>query len=231
MAKEGMTLCFGHLTITIMVWLLWLYDGRNFTLGAAVALTVLTAFFFYFFRDPNRKIPDDKNALISPADGRVVAVKNIGTHAYLNSPAVQISIFLSPLDVHINRIPASGTIEFVNYRKGKFLMAFNDLASEQNEQTEIGLVTDAGQKIVFKQIAGWLARRIVCRLERGQKVSAGEKFGMIKFGSRTDLIIPADFQIETQPGRHVTGGETILARTHINSATTTSTTPSGKNNA
>jgi phosphatidylserine decarboxylase len=169
-------------------------------------------FFFFFFRDPNRVIPGGENILVSPADGKIVAIKQIESHPYLQSAAAQISIFLSPLDVHINRIPTAGKIEFVNYKKGRFLAAFNDLASEENEQTEIGLTTDSGAKIVFKQIAGWMARRIVCRLQKGDNVTTGQKFGMIKFGSRTDLIISADIQLEIKLGQQVRGGETIIGR-------------------
>ncbi len=212
MAKEGLTLGLGLLVVTILLWGLWFYNSGKLILALGGIASLLTLFVFYFFRDPERDIPDADNVIVSPADGEIVAIKSLASHPYLQSGAIQISIFLSPLDVHINRIPISGKIEFVNYKKGGFLAAYQDLASEENEQTEIGLITDTGTRIVFKQIAGWLARRIVCRLEQGQKVATGEKFGMIKFGSRTDLIVPANTELEVKLGQHVQGGSSIIGR-------------------
>ncbi len=212
MAKEGLTLCLALLTITIVVWGLWLYSGGKWLVALGIIAACLTMFVVYFFRDPERTIASGDDVLVSPADGEIVAIKSLESHPFLESSATQISIFLSPLDVHINRIPISGTVEFVNYKKGSFLAAYNDLASESNEQAEIRLIADNGTKIVVKQIAGWLARRIVCRLEKGQRVATGEKFGMIKFGSRTDLIVPADTQIEVTLGQHVKGGSSIIGR-------------------
>ncbi|MGH8015213.1 MAG: phosphatidylserine decarboxylase family protein [Candidatus Zixiibacteriota bacterium] len=230
MAKDGLTICLGMLTVTFLVWGLFLFDQRTIPLAAGTVSAILTALFFYFFRDPKREIPSGENLLVSPADGKVVAVKKLTSHEFLQSEAVQISIFLSPLDVHINRVPAAGNIEYVKYKSGRFLAAYNDLASDENEQTEIGLTTNNGSKIVFKQIAGWMARRIVCRLEKGQKVITGEKFGMIKFGSRTDLIVPSDTQIEVTTGQHVTGGETIIGRLKMTSLSQSGSTSARKSN-
>lgn len=207
-----MTLCLGMLTITFLVWAIYLFDQRMIYLIAGIAGAILTIFFFSFFRDPKRNIPAGENILVAPADGKIVAIKKLDSQPFLNSSAVQISIFLSPLDVHINRIPTSGIIAYVQYKKGSFRAAYKDSASEENEQTEIGLITDNGNMLVFKQIAGHLARRIVCRLKKDQKVFTGEKFGMIKFGSRTDLIVPADTEIDVKLEQQVTGGETIIGR-------------------
>ena len=177
---------------------------------------ILTFFFGYFFRDPNRLIPSGEGILISPADGFISTIKPLSSHPFLNSAAIQVSIFLTIFDVHVNRVPISGIVDNVSYKPGKFLAAFKDHASEENEQTEIALTTSAGVRIAFKQIAGQLARRIVCRLEKGQSVSAGDRFGLIKFGSRTDLIVPADTQIEVEKGQHVRGGSTIIGRLAVN---------------
>jgi len=231
MAKEGLTLCLGLLIITFLIWGLWLFDGKSLTFAVGVAGAFLTMFVFYFFRDPQRTIPDADSVLVSPADGKIVAIKQLTSHQYLNSSATQISIFLSPLDVHINRIPKAATVEFVNYKKGSFWAAYKDQASEENEQTEIGLITDNGTKIVVKQIAGWMARRIVCRLEKGNRVSTGEKFGMIKFGSRTDLIVPADTELEVKLGQHVKGGSTIIGRLPIKIESKTIPSASKQSNA
>ncbi len=212
MANEGFPFVIGALFAAVVLWGVWFYVPNLWSFLGGILGTLLIIFFAYFFRDPLRVIPVGDGLLLSPADGKIVGIKELESHPWLQSPAIQISIFLSPLDVHINRIPCAGTIEFVNYKKGKFLAAFNPKASEANEQTEIGLTTDNGTKIVFKQIAGILARRIVCHLENEQKVAGGEKFGMIKFGSRTDLIVPSGTQIDIRLGQRVKGGETILGR-------------------
>ncbi|HEX2897586.1 MAG TPA: phosphatidylserine decarboxylase family protein [candidate division Zixibacteria bacterium] len=227
MAKEGMSIWLGLTVIAFLVWGIWLFDGRWITYWAAVAGTILATFAVIFFRDPERTIPNIENALVSPADGKVVAIKSLPSHPYIQSDATQISIFLSPLDVHINRIPISGKIDFVNYKKGEFLAAYKESASEKNEQSEIGLVTSNGARIVFKQIAGVIARRIVCRLEKGQTVATGERFGMIKFGSRTDLIVPSNTLLEVKLGNRVQGGTTIIGRL---SAKTISLNPSSASN-
>ena len=215
MANEGYPFVIGALFTAVVLWGLWFYVPNLWSFLGGIFGALLIFFFAYFFRDPNRVIPKGESLLLSPADGKIVAIKQLDSHPWLKAPAVQISIFLSPLDVHINRIPISGKIEFVNYKKGKFLAAYSHMASEENEQTEIGLATDSGTKIVFKQIAGVLARRIVCHLEKEQRVTCGEKFGMIKFGSRTDLIVPSGTQIDVQVGQRVKGGESVLGRLSV----------------
>lgn len=172
----------------------------------------LISFTLFFFRDPLRKLPDGFNAnhIVSPADGRVMLIEDIGENVFLKSPARMIGIFLSPLDVHVNRAPVTGKVEFFNYIKGEYIVAFNHKSSERNERTEIGI--DTGKyRVLFRQIAGFVARRIVCNLRAGHTVSAGEKFGMIKFGSRVDVIIPADSVVKVSVNSRVRGGETILA--------------------
>ncbi len=217
MAKEGYPFVIGAFFAAVILWGVWLFVPNMWSFLGGVLGIFPTLFFAYFFRDPDRIIPGGEGILLSPADGRVVAIKPIDLHHWLKTKSIQISIFLSPLDVHINRIPCTGRIEFVNYKKGKFLAAYNHSASEENEQTEIGIVADNGTPMVLKQIAGVLARRIVCNLEKGQKLTVGDKFGMIKFGSRTDLIVPSNTQIDVQVGQRVKGGETILGRLSVTS--------------
>jgi phosphatidylserine decarboxylase len=170
----------------------------------------LFLFTLYFFRDPERTIPEDVNVVLSPADGKLVLIKELDTDDFLDSPAIQMSIFLSPLDVHVNRIPWGGTVKFVRYIKGDYMVAYDHKASEKNERTEIG-VEGNGRRIVFKQIVGSIARRIVCPLHEGDEVKKGERFGMIKFGSRMDIILPRDVTVKVSVGQRVVGGETILA--------------------
>jgi len=171
---------------------------------------LLLAFTFYFFRDPERTTPQGENIIIAPADGKIIFVKEVFEDKFLKSDAVQVSIFMSPLNVHINRFPVSGQIEYFEHIPGKYLVAFEDKASKANERTLIGV--DNGKfKLLFKQIAGFIARRIVADLRVGMKTTAGERFGMIKFGSRVDVIMPKNAVIKIKVNDTVKAGETILA--------------------
>ena len=176
----------------------------------AAIIAILTLFTVFFFRDPERYVADEKGLLVAPADGKIVAIEEIGPHDFIGGTATRISIFLSVFDVHVNRTPASGVIDFVRYNPGKFLAAFNEKASMDNEQTEIGLTTSDGSRVIFKQIAGLIARRIVCRISVGDTLTAGQRIGMIRFGSRMDIIIPSGSKITTAVGNHVKAGETII---------------------
>lgn len=178
----------------------------------------LWLFSLYFFRDPERSLPKDykENQIISPGDGKIVVIEDvINKEKNLfekDEPLKQISIFLSPLNVHVNRIPLTGVVRYLKYIKGEYLVAFNHKASEKNERSEIGIENDkTGNKILFKQIAGFVARRIVYDINEGNNVTAGEKFGMIKFGSRVDILIKRDSKILVVMEQKVTGGETIIA--------------------
>ena len=173
------------------------------------ALLLLVALFMaFFFRDPKRVPPSDPDVVVSPADGRVTRIGASGTGA--DAPTV-ISIFLSPLDVHINRSPIPGKIVDVIYSPGKFLMATNEKASLVNEQNAL---TIQGEKItvVCKQIAGILARRVVCWKGKGDSLGLGERFGMIKFSSRTDVLLPANVTVTVREGQRVRGGTTVIGR-------------------
>lgn len=174
-------------------------------------LILLCGLILYFFRDPKRASPTDKNLILSPADGKVVLIQKIEENEYIGQPATQISIFLSPLDVHVNRVPVSGNLEFVKYYPGKYLMAWEDHASEMNERAHFGVKHDSGMKILFKQITGFMARRIVYHLSEGERIKAGQRFGIMKFGSRMDVILPKGVDIKVQKGDRTVAGESILA--------------------
>ncbi len=193
----------------------WLADPpylAEFLIAAGVLLCLFT---LWFFRDPHRSVPgealQDDSIIVAPADGKVVQIAEVEETRLLDGKATQVSIFLSPVDVHVNRSPANGRILFSDYLPGKYLMAYDDKASLDNEQTVIGLENTSG-KLLFKQITGFLARRIVCELKEGDSVKVGDKFGMMKFGSRMDLLLPPATEILVREGQRVRGGETILAR-------------------
>ena len=162
-----------------------------------------------FFRDPERKIPKRKGIIVSPADGKIIITKKNTSNSFVGENCNQISIFMSPLDVHVNRIPISGKVELLKYFEGKFIAAFEDKASENNERMEIGLVSEEG-KVFFTQVAGFLARRIVNELKVGDSVHIGNKFGMIKFGSRVDIFVSENWSPVVSLNDKVTAGETIL---------------------
>lgn len=184
------------------------YRPIYYLFWAALAVAV---FLLFFFRDPERVPPRDPGLIISPADGRVVIVAEADEPFFLKSRAWQVSIFMSPLDVHVNRSPAPGRVEYKKYYPGKFLPAFKDKASTDNEQVHLGIATDRG-RILLKQIAGILARRVVCHPQVGQSVAAGQRLGLIKFGSRVDLFIPISVRISVSRGQRVRAGETIIGR-------------------
>jgi phosphatidylserine decarboxylase len=173
---------------------------------AAAVILFLT---LNFFRDPERKAPEQKGIIVSPADGKVIVVRENISNSYVGKNCKQISIFMSPLNVHVNRIPISGKVEHLKYYEGKFIAAFDDKASENNERMETGIVSNEG-KVLFTQIAGFLARRIVNELKIGNDVTIGDRFGMIKFGSRIDIFVPGNWAPNVKLNDNVHAGETIL---------------------
>lgn len=175
---------------------------------AAVILLGLAIFILYFFRDPQRRIPDENGVVVSPADGRVLEVVD---EQHDGRPGRRISIFLAIWNVHVNRSPVTGQISRIDYRPGKFHMAMKGAASAENEQNIIYLDTTAGQ-IVVKQIAGMIARRVVLWKQTGQTVARGERIGIVRFGSRVDLWLPLEAKIAVKPGDNVAGGSSIVAR-------------------
>jgi phosphatidylserine decarboxylase len=174
---------------------------------AAAALGAVTLCFLAFFRDPDRIAPAVAGAVLAPADGRVMRVVEIDDPWV--GRAVRVSIFLSPLDVHVNRSPVAALVEGVQHAAGRFLAAYRDEASELNERCTLALQGEAA-RVGVKQIAGVLARRIVCRVRQGDKLLAGERYGLIRFGSRTDLVVPQGTEIRVRVGDRVRGGETIM---------------------
>ena len=175
-----------------------------------VALLILTTFFLFFFRDPDREMVVPDAAVVSPADGRVMVAGPSTTQAFPADAWQQISIFLSPMDVHVNRMPVTGRVTHVKYHPGRFLPAYRSNAGELNEFTEV-TVDHHGVTVVVRQIVGVLARRIVCRVKEGDMVKAGERFGVMKFGSRMDIFIPRASTVRTTVGDKVVGGVTLLA--------------------
>jgi phosphatidylserine decarboxylase len=179
----------------------------NFLVATCV-FSVLFLFVCFFFRDPKRRTPKDDNLVFSPADGTISEINEV---VFDDKPYYQIVIFLSVFNVHINRIPYKGTIISAKHFPGKFYAAFRKNIEEKNERMEVVMQTDKG-KMKFVQITGAIARRIVCNLTPGQKVGAGEKFGLIKFGSRTDLYVPKETAVTVSLGQKVCGGVTVMGR-------------------
>ncbi len=172
---------------------------------------VFTAFVVNFFRDPHRVTPEGEVLVISPADGKVVVVQTVREERFFRGDALQISIFMSPLNVHVNRIPVSGVVRHVEHVPGQFMVAFADKASEVNERVEVLIERPDGSVVLMKQIAGTIARRIVAELAPGQQVRAGERFGMIKFGSRVDLLMAPSARPSVGLNVRTVAGETVLA--------------------
>ena len=177
----------------------------------AVAVSaVLLGLTVNFFRDPDRTAPTGGNLVIAPADGKIIAVRQVEEKEFLGSGATLISIFMSPLNVHVNRNPITGVVRHLRYVKGEYFAAYEDKASEKNEQMVIGIEHPRG-RVLFKQIAGFIARRIVCTLKMGDTVKAGERFGMIKFGSRVDVFVPTGTSVRAKVGDVTVAGESVLA--------------------
>lgn len=186
-------------------------SGAGFLLHwyfVAIVLLFLAVFVFSFFRDPERVIPAEPGAVVSPADGRVVVVTKEENAGH---PGQRLSIFLAIWNVHVNRAPAAGKITRLEYRPGKFLMAMQVRASMENEQNVFTLSTEAGE-MVFKQIAGWIARRVVSWKKAGEQVARGERIGLVRFGSRVDVWLPKEAEILVKPGETVKGGASVIAK-------------------
>jgi len=203
-ARDGLIFILLGLIISVILY----YAG--FVL-AAILMVIVTLFIIIFFRDPSRTCDAPHNALISPADGRVLGVRHLGEgDSPLRKNTTKISIFMSIFDVHVNRIPVKGRISEIVYNNGKFFSANLDKASEHNENNRITLETDKGHKIIFIQIAGLIARRIVCWINEMDYVKSGQRFGLIRFGSRLDIYIPSESKIVINVRDRVKAGETII---------------------
>ncbi len=192
----------------LLFWLGYRLGGwKMYLLGALAVLGV--AFVLYFFRDPERHPPRDPRAILAPADGRVIRVEAVDEPLFLGGRAIRVSIFMSPLDVHVNRIPYGGRIAFERYVPGQYLVAWEDKASERNERALLG-VENGAVRVLFVQIAGFLARRIVYHVHLGDSVQAGQRYGMIKLGSRVDVYMPPQVSLRVRVGDRTRAGETIL---------------------
>ena len=204
LAKEGLPFVLLGCALVVV----FSYLGLLILSGFSVILTLFTLF---FFRDPDRNntIPD--KAVLTPADGKIIQIQHIeNDNNPLGEPAVKISIFMSVFNVHVNRIPMAGTIKDITYYPGKFFSANLDKASEQNERNRITLQTRDSRDIVFVQIAGLIARRIVCWVKKGEDMQAGQRFGLIRFGSRLEVYLPGDTRITARLHQKVSAGETII---------------------
>lgn len=198
------------LLIVLALLVVWLVPTGFIRWGILLLLAAVAGLVINFFRDPDRTVPQQPGIVVSPADGKVVLIKELYESEFLQEDAWQVSIFMSPLDVHVNRFPLSGIVSYFRYIEGEYLVAFDDKSSERNERTHIGIDSD-GFKVLFKQIAGAVARRIVAPITIGQKAVRGERFGMIKFGSRLDVFIPKSSTVRVQLNQRTVAGETILA--------------------
>jgi len=178
--------------------------------SVAFAGLVITVFIGYFFRDPDRVAPMEEGAVVSPADGRVIIAKPVDENPFIEGKCIKISIFMSVFNVHVNRIPAKGRISGIVYNPGRFFSANLNKASEQNENSSITVDTDNGHKVVVVQIAGLIARRIVCWVKAGDDVVAGQRFGLIRFGSRVDIYLPDDSRVNVRLKERVKAGESVI---------------------
>jgi phosphatidylserine decarboxylase len=216
-APEGYPFIFGSLLIAVIVSVFLIRDlvsgiydfSFYFFLFSSCFLVGLTIFMAFFFRDPERKIPENKGIFVSPADGKVILIKDVFEKDYLKTDSKEISIFMSLFDVHVNRAPCDGNVSLIKHSFGRFLVAHKDAASMENENTVMVLEGKDG-KILVRQVAGFLARRIVCRVSAGNVLRRGERYGMIKFGSRLDVYLPKDAEIKVMLGDKVKAGETVI---------------------
>jgi len=179
--------------------------------GAAAVPVLITAFMFYFFRDPERAVQTERGLFVAPADGKVIVIRETDETEYLHAGVTQISIFMSPLNVHVNRVPCDGKVISVKHVKGTFLAAYKDEASVRNEHIDMVLETRYGDVLV-RQVAGFVARRAVCRVSEGDVLQRGERYGIIKFSSRVDIYVPKDAAVKVQLGDMVIAGETVLCK-------------------
>ena len=204
-AREGYPFLLIGLGISTVLFLV-------FGVAAGLGSLVLPLFVAFFFRNPERTPPQDDSIAVSPADGKVISIVEVEEGRHLKRRMRRVTIFLSIFNVHINRVPMNGRIKEVKYHPGRFLMGFAEKASLENEQNAVLMTSRKGTEILFVQIAGFVARRIVCYLKGGEEVACGERFGLIRFGSRMDVYLPLDAEVLVKYGQKVKGGETPFAR-------------------
>lgn len=220
-APEGYPFIFGSLLITVVLSALlfigWKAGSGKILLyaicSASCLFLVITFFMAFFFRDPERNVPGGEGLFVSPADGRVMLIKDVFEKDYLKADTKEISIFMSPLNVHVNRAPCEGKVRVVKYSPGKYMAAYKDESSIKNENIVMVLEGKQGSVLV-RQVAGFLARRAVCRSKVGDLLARGERYGIIKFSSRLDVYLPKDSEIKVKIGDKVKAGETVLSSLH-----------------
>lgn len=213
--REGYTSLFMTLLfitgLTVIINILW----PGSTTWHYIIYAIFVLFFFgilQFFRSPKRKIPLDSNHVLCPADGKVVVIEKTTENEYFHDERIQLSIFMSPVNVHVNRYPVEGLVSYFKYHPGKYLVAWHPKSSVDNERTTVVVNHPDHGEILIRQIAGALARRIVCYSKEGDFVTQGSEMGFIKFGSRVDVFLPVDAEINIKPGESVRGGETVMAK-------------------
>ncbi|HHM02764.1 MAG TPA: phosphatidylserine decarboxylase family protein [Caldithrix abyssi] len=208
-AKEGYPIIGGTLIIVLALAAGAYFSGSLVLEILTWVFLALTFFHLYFFRDPVRPVPEGEKLIISPADGHVVKIEEVDEPLYFKEKVRKVSIFLSVFDVHVNRMPVAGEVDYVDYRPGKFLAAFADDASDHNEQSVIG-VRSAHGRVLFKQIAGLIARRIIYYTNVGDKVRPGERMGLIRYGSRIDMFFPLDVTVKVKLKQRVRCGASVI---------------------
>ena len=211
-AREGYPFIAGAVVLAALGWIGWAL-GFGGLAGQVVAptFTVLALFVLWFFRDPERRVSAEAGLVVAPGDGRVIRVEDVHEPTWLGGPCRKISIFLNVFDVHVQRAPVGGHVGHRVYRPGKYAMAWLDKASEDNEQASVGLSTPSG-RVLVRQIAGLVARRIVTYPVEGQDIARGERIGLIRFGSRVDMFFPLEWEVTCAVGDRAVGGITVLAR-------------------
>jgi phosphatidylserine decarboxylase len=202
-AREG----FPFVGIGLVMTLLFLFLN---VASLAIVAGAFTLFVLYFFRDPARTIPWGRDLFVAPADGKIIVIRDVREERYLKADVKQISIFMSPLNVHVNRVPCDGRVKTVRHNKGRFLAAYKDEASVRNENIEMVLETEYGD-ILVRQVAGFVARRAVCRKKEGDELKRGERYGVIKFSSRVDVYLPKDVTVKVALNEMIKAGETVIA--------------------
>lgn len=207
--RETVHILFYEIVILLVTILGWKFLHSRMLAGLSIVIGAAIVFTVFFFRDPERTIPVSRGVVVSPADGRIVDVKEFSSLPFYESPSRRVSIFLSLWDVHVNRVPVSGKVVSLEYLPGKFLPAFLNRSHESNEQNIIAIDGELG-RVFVKQIAGLIARRIVCHLRVGDFIGRGERFGMIRFGSRVELYLPISVKIKVARGQRVKGGVSII---------------------
>ncbi len=208
-AREGWPVIIVTALLAIALFVIYTFTDSAVFYALFWVMTALVTFHFFFFRDPDRATPQGDNLIVAPADGTIVKIEEVEEPDYFQGKVQKVSIFLSVFNVHVNRFPVSGKVDLVDYKKGRFVAAFADDASHANEQSIIGINSPKG-KVLFKQIAGLIARRIIYHVQKGDDVKGGARFGLIRYGSRVDMFFPLDVKLHVRLKDKVRCGSTVI---------------------